>query len=97
LAGAFLVGTIVFDLGDLGLVAGRAKCWRASERWVAWVRGLVDLALARLGWGATVAASRMTSVAGLSSRRPRKAAWRTRLSEVQVAKRTWATREGRTQ
>jgi len=41
--------------------------------------------------------SRVTSMAGLSSRRPRKAAWRTRVSAVQVAKRTWATRVGRTQ
>jgi len=48
-ADADLTGTIDFDLGDLGLVAGRAKCCKASERWVAWVRGLAVLALARLG------------------------------------------------
>ena len=48
-----------------------------------------------LGVGAEV--SRVTSAAGLSSRRPRKAAWRTRLSAVQVAKRTCATSVGLTQ
>src|SRR6185312_9923173 len=48
-----------------------------------------------LGVGAEV--SRVTSAAGLSSRSPRKAAWRTRLSDVHVAKRTCATSSGRTQ
>src|ERR1035437_6314863 len=48
-----------------------------------------------LGVGADV--SRITSAAGLSSRRPRKAAWRTRLSAVHVAKRTCATSVGLTQ
>src|ERR1700743_1912734 len=49
------------------------------------------------GRGATVGSSRRTSAAGLSSRRPRKAAWRTRWSAVQVAKRTCATSLGVTQ
>ena len=47
--------------------------------------------------GLAVGISRVTSVGGLSSRRPRKAAWRTRLSAVQVAKRTCATSLGSTQ
>src|SRR5271170_1671407 len=38
--------------------------------------------------------SRRTSVAGLSSRRPLKEAWRTSLSAVQVANRTCATSLG---
>ena len=41
------MGFGVFDLGDLGLVARRAKCCRASLRWVAWVRGLVGLVVGR--------------------------------------------------
>src|ERR1035441_4798723 len=47
--------------------------------------------------GVGMDASRVTSAAGLSSRRPRKAAWRTSESAVQVAKRTWATSRGLTQ
>jgi len=49
LAGADLAGMGVFDLGGLGLVAGRAKCCRVLVGWVAWARALVDLVLARLG------------------------------------------------
>src|SRR4051812_36840407 len=43
------------------------------------------------------ACSRTTSFADLSSRRPLKEAWRTRLSRVQVAKEIWATSWGSTQ
>src|SRR5580700_4657151 len=83
---------------DAALVAGEegssnpSRCdgWGARSCVVAGDAGLEDL-----GVGAEV--SRVTWAAGLSSRRPRKAAWRTRLSAVQVAKRTWATSVGLTQ
>ena len=97
-AGAVLAGMAGLRSGRLGFGGGQGEVLQgfgAVSGVGAGFGGLV--ALARLGWGATVAASRTTSVAGLSSRRPRKAAWRTRLSAVQVAKRTWATRVGLTQ
>ena len=43
------------------------------------------------------ALSRTTSFAGLSSRRPLNAAWRTRLSRVQLEKEICATNSGLTQ
>jgi len=88
LAAGFFAEADDLDVGDLDLRADRAKCWRVLELCEAWDLACLVAVWARLGLGATEGDSRVTSSGDLSSRRPRKAAWRTRLSEVQVAKRT---------
>src|ERR1700756_2058151 len=77
-----------FAGADFGEELRTAGCELRVEAEMDLVARLDDLA---------VGISRVTSVGGLSSRRPRKAAWRTRLSAVQVAKRTWQTSLGSTQ
>src|ERR1700761_7732071 len=96
-AGVFWRG-VTANLAPVVGLASAGFVWPAvsSPEVTLRVESLESRVLRAFGLGVPVGSSRRTSVGDLSSRRPRKAAWRTRLSAVQVAKRTWATNCGLT-